>query len=46
MYENNILKFVNLGLMNEEQKKEWDNLPLRSNGINERYNLIGLGELI
>ena len=39
-------KFVKLGLMNEEQKKEWDNLPLRSNGISERYNLIGLGKLL
>jgi len=39
-------KFVNLGLMSEEQKNEWDNLPLRSSGISERYNLIGLGKLV
>jgi len=32
--------------MNMEQKKEWDKLPLKSKGISERYNLIGLGELI
>lgn len=39
-------KFENLGLMSEDQKKEWDKLPLRSGGISERYNLIGLGILI
>lgn len=39
-------KFVNLGLMNEEQKKEWDKLPLKSKGISERYHLISLGKLI
>ena len=39
-------KFVKLGLMTEEQKKDWDKLPLRSSGISERYNLIGLGKLV
>lgn len=39
-------KFVELGLMSEEQKKEWDKLPLRSNGVGERYNLISLGTLV
>jgi len=39
-------KFVELGLMNEKQKKEWDKLPLRSSGVSERYHLISLGALI
>jgi hypothetical protein len=39
-------KFVKLGLMNEEQKKSWDKLPLRSSGIGERFGLISLGKLI
>jgi len=39
-------KFANLGLMNKEQKKKWDKLPLKSSGISERYNLIGLGKLV
>jgi len=39
-------KFVNHGLMNEKQKREWDVLPLRSSGISERYNLISLGKLV
>lgn len=39
-------KFVNLGLMSEEQKKEWDKLPLRSSGVGERYYLISLGKLV
>lgn len=39
-------KFVELGLMDEVQKKEWDKLPLRSSGVTERYNLISLGQLI
>jgi len=39
-------KFVNLGLMSEEQKQEWDALPLKSSGVGERFGIIGLGELI
>jgi len=39
-------KFVNLGLMSEEQKNEWDKLPLKSSSVGERYYLIGLGTLV
>ena len=39
-------KFVKLGLMNEEQKEQWDNLPLRSSGIGERFGMISLGALV
>ncbi|MBU1674121.1 hypothetical protein KJ839_06795 [Patescibacteria group bacterium] len=39
-------KFVDKGLMTIEQKKYWDKLPLRANGVGERYYLIGLARLI
>jgi hypothetical protein len=39
-------KFVELGLMSEEQKNEWDKLPLRNAGIGERFGMISLGKLI
>lgn len=39
-------KFVNLGLMSLDQKKYWDNLPIRTNGIGERYYIIGVAKLI
>jgi len=39
-------KFVKLGLMSEQQKKEWDKLPLKSSGTGERYYMIGLGRLV
>jgi len=39
-------KFVELGLMNKEQKKEWDKLPLRNAGVGERFGMISLGKLI
>lgn len=39
-------KFVNLGLMNEEQKQKWDKLPLRNSGVGERFGLVSLGKLV
>jgi len=39
-------KFVKLGLMNEEEKKQWDKLPLRGAGFSYRYHLISLGSII
>jgi hypothetical protein len=39
-------KFVNLGLMSEKQKQQWDKLPLKSGGVGERYYLIGLRKLV
>jgi len=39
-------KFVKKGLMSEEQKQEWDKLPLKSRGVGERFTMIGLGELV
>ncbi len=39
-------KCVELGLMSNAQKREWDKLPLRSTGIGERYAFIGLGKLL
>jgi len=39
-------KFVKLKLMTTEQKLQWDKLPIRSNGINERYCLISLSKLV
>jgi len=32
--------------MSEEQKQEWDKLPLKSRGVGERFTMIGLGELV
>ena len=39
-------KFVKLGFMNKEQKREWDKLPLRSSGVSERFGIISLSKLI
>ncbi len=44
--KNATIKFVEIGLMTKEQKKDWDKLPLRSNGIGERFGLISLGKLV
>lgn len=39
-------KFLDIGLMTEKQKKEWDKLPIRGAGIGYRYHLISLGKLV
>jgi polyhydroxyalkanoate synthesis regulator phasin len=36
-------KFVKLGSMNKEQKKQWDKLLLRNNSIGEKFRLIKFG---
>jgi len=39
-------KFVDMGIITKSQKIYWDKLPLRNNGVGERFGLISLGQLI
>jgi hypothetical protein len=37
-------KFVDVGIMSKEQKKQWDKLPLKNGGISERFVIISLSK--
>ncbi len=39
-------EFVGLGLISDDQKRQWDKLPLRNKGVSERYAFIGLSKLL
>jgi hypothetical protein len=39
-------KFLTMGILSPEQKKEFDKLPIRSAGIEERYALISLAKIL
>lgn len=39
-------KFLLMGILSPEQKKEFDKLPLRSAGVAERYALISLSKIL
>jgi hypothetical protein len=39
-------KLLKMNILNKKQKKYWDKLPLRSNGVSERFQIISLGKLI